>query len=356
MLVDSIPHHVWSIRSDGSLGYWNRQLADYTGLTPEQLRLGGWQALHPDDVERVRTAWELALERGTSYEMEHRMLGSDGLYRRFMCRAVAVKGAQGCPVEWFGTNTDVEDRRRAEDAVLKLQTQLARAVHVTTLEEIAASISHEISQPLAAVIANAHACVRWLTRRSPDLLEAAEAATRVVRDARRASEVIARIRSFLRQEAPQVTPTDVTEVISEVVAIVQGEIRSHCVSLLMEADADLPAVAADRIQLQQVILNLVRNSIDAMIPVMDRARTLRIEMHRHDAQALRVAVCDSGIGLAPQQRERVFDAFHTSKPNGMGMGLAISRSIVEAHGGRLWATPNESHGETFHFTLPIAAR
>lgn len=355
MLVESIPHHVWSVDREGALCYCNQQLADYTELKEEQLRFDPLQALHPDDVERTQATLRTALERGTSYEMEHRIRRSDGVYRRFISRAVNVKGASGRPVEWLGTSSDVEDRLQAEDALRTLRAQQACGEQVMTVEQISASIVHEINQPLAAVIANGHACMRWLTGESIDLREAVEATARIVRDAKRAAEVVTRIRSFLRRESPQAIPTDLRGVVSEAMAIVEGDLRDQGVSLRMESGAGLPAVAADRIQVQQVILNLVRNALDAMSLVRDRARTLRVELRRYDRSSLRIAVCDSGVGLPPEQRDNVFDAFHTNKPNGMGMGLAISRSIVEAHGGRLWATPNESYGETFHFTLPIAA-
>jgi PAS domain S-box-containing protein len=355
ILVESIPHHVWSVRRDGSLGYWNQQMADYTGLTAEQLRRGGWEAVHPDDVERVRAAWQKTREEGTSYEMEQRLRGRDGHYRRFVCHAAALKDEHGQPVEWFGTNTDVEERHRAENALLMLQTELAHVSRTTTLGELAASIAHEVNQPLTAVITNGHACMRWLAQKTPDLREATEAAERIVRDAKRASEVITRIRAFLKRGTREVVPTNLNEAISEVIAMVQAQVRNQGVSLRIAPAEHLPPVAADRIQLQQVILNLVMNALDAMSATRDRARILQIEVHHHDADALRVAVCDSGAGLVPGQRDRVFDAFHTTKPHGMGMGLAISRSIVESHGGSLWATPNQDHGETFHFTLPIAA-
>ena len=354
LLVESIPHHVWSVRRDGTLRYWNQQLADYTGLTADELRLGGRPATHPDDVERSKMAWETAVERGTSYEVEQRIRRYDGEYRHFVCRAAVLKDKQGRPIEWLGTNTDVEERRRAEDELLYLQTELAHVARSATLGEFAASIAHEVNQPLTAVITNGHACIRWLAQETPDLREAAEAAARIVRDAKRASEVILRIREFLKRGTRQIAPTNMNEAISQVIGMVQTQMRNQGVLLRIATRAELPQVAADRIQLQQVILNLVMNALDAMEAIADRARVLQIELHSHDANTLRVAICDSGIGLVPGQRDRAFDAFHTTKPQGMGMGLAISRSIVEAHGGRLWATPNAVHGETFHFTMPIA--
>jgi PAS domain S-box-containing protein len=353
-LVESIPHHVWSYRPDGSVGYWNQRLIDYTGLTEPELRAGGWSALHPDDVGRVRAAWQLAFAQGTDYEMEQRLRRRDGEYRRFICRAIAVRDEHGKAVEWFGTDTDNEDRRQAQEALHKSQLELAHMSRVTTLGELAASIAHEVNQPLAAVVANGNACMRWLAANPPNLGEAKDAAQRIVRDANGAAEVIKRIRKFLRRGTDERSAVDLDAVISEVIAMVQGEIEARQVSLQMAPARGLPPVAADRVQLQQVVLNLVMNAVEAMAAVTGRARVLEIEVSRYDSAALCVTVRDCGVGLSPEYRDRLFDAFETTKPDGMGMGLAISRSIVEAHGGRLWATANEGYGETFRFTVPLA--
>jgi PAS domain S-box-containing protein len=353
LLVESIPHHVWSFRPDGSLGYWNQRLSDYTGLSDDELRRGGWAALHPDDVARAREKWQEAWAQGAEYLMEERLRGRDGRYRRFVCRAVPVKDEQGRPAEWFGTNSDVENFRQADEALHKLQAELAHVARVTTLGELAASIAHEVNQPLTAVITGAHACARWLASEPPNLAEANSTVQRIVRDANRAAEVIARIRAFLQRGAAQAA-VDINEVIAQVVAMARGEIRTQGVTLVLAPAAGLPPIVGDRIQLQQVILNLVINGIDAMSQVTKRTRTLEIEAGRHGVDALRVAVRDSGVGLPSGHRDRIFEAFHTTKPHGMGMGLAISRSIVEAHGGTLWASPNDGPGTTFQFTLPVA--
>jgi signal transduction histidine kinase len=220
--------------------------------------------------------------------------------------------------------------------------------------ELAASIAHEVKQPLAAVVTNGNACARWLAAIPPNLREANRTIERIVRDANRAAEILTRIRTFLKRGPLQRAQFDVNEVIADVIVTVQGEFRAKEVSLVLPQPDLRPPVHADRVQLQQVILNLVMNAIDALRPVTDRARVLEILTARHSADLLRISVRDSGVGLDPEHRERIFDAFHTSKPEGMGMGLAISRSIVETHGGRLWATPNEGPGATFHLTLPLA--
>ena len=248
------------------------------------------------------------------------------------------------------------ERKGAEGALAEAQAGLARVTRVSTMGELAASIAHEVNQPLAAVVANGHACARWLAAKPPNLQEANDAVQRIVRDANRASEVTSRIRTFIKRGTPQRTELDLGEIVHEAIGMVQGEARARNVSLRVDPTAGLPPVVADRIQLQQVILNLVMNAIEAMSAVEGRDRVVEVETDKHEAEGVRVAVRDSGVGLDPKHRNRIFDAFYTTKPEGMGMGLAISRSIVEAHGGRLWASANEIAGETFQFTLPLAAR
>jgi PAS domain S-box-containing protein len=353
LLVESIPHHVWSVRPGGSLAYWNQRLADYVDVAPEALRDGTWAAIYPDDTELVKAAWQQAWMLGTGYEMEQRIRGRDGLYRRFVSRGVPIQDEQGRPVEWFGTDTDVEEHRQAEEALHKTRSELAHVSRVMTMGELAASISHEVNQPLAAIVANAGACARWLAAEPPNHGEAQDAVARVIRDANRATNVVAGIRAFLKREESLV-PLSINDVIREVVALTQRELAAHRVSLGVDLAHALPRVKADRIQLQQVMLNLVMNALEAMEPVTAQPRFLNIRTARGNARTVIISVCDSGVGLDPEQRDRIFDAFHTTKPLGMGMGLAISRSIVEAHGGRLWASANPDCGETFYFTVPYA--
>ncbi len=244
-----------------------------------------------------------------------------------------------------------EERKRAEETLRKSQAELAHVTRLMTMGEMAASIAHEINQPLAAVVNNASACVRWLAGDSPDLDEAREAAQRIIRDGNRASEVIRRIRAFLRKSDTQKTQLDLSKTIREVVILTRREAQGNDVTLRTDLDGDLPKVMGDRVQLQQVILNLVMNGVEAMATVNDRPRELVIGAVQHETDKVLVYVRDSGVGIDHQNGESIFDAFYTTKPNGMGMGLAISRSIVEDHGGRLWATGNEGPGATFQFTI-----
>ncbi|MNE22601.1 Sensor histidine kinase TmoS [compost metagenome] len=266
-----------------------------------------------------------------------------------------IPGSEGGAPMLLQVVEDITERKRAEQALADAQNELACVTRVTAMGELAASIAHEVNQPLAAVVANGHAAQRWLKVETPNEQEVHDAIQRIIRDANRASEVIARIRGFLKRKGPDRTQVHLEEVIGDVISLVRDKARTHGVSLSVRSAAGLPPVMADRVQLQQVVLNLVMNAIDAMSSVSGREPVLEIEADQIGPDTVRVTVRDSGGGLEPQDRLRIFDAFYTTKPEGLGMGLAISSSIVEAHGGRLWATPNEGPGETFQFTLPIGA-
>jgi PAS domain S-box-containing protein len=250
-----------------------------------------------------------------------------------------------------GVAINVTERKRAEEALRKTQAELAHVTRVTTLGEMTASIAHEVNQPLTAVIANANASLRWLATATPNLDETREAVSRIVRDGNRASDVIGRIRALVKKDDTEKTPMDIKEAIQEVVSLTHSEIQKSGVVLKMNLASGLPRILGDRIQLQQVILNLVMNGIEAMNTVTDRPREMLIRSCEHESDQLLVAVQDSGIGIDSQNLKKIFDAFYTTKSQGMGMGLAICRSIVENHGGRLWAAPNDGPGTTFQFTL-----
>jgi PAS domain S-box-containing protein len=249
--------------------------------------------------------------------------------------------------------TEITERKRAEEALDHTRTELARVARVTTLGNLTASIAHEVNQPLAAVTANASACLLWLTSDTPDLGEARQAVERIVNDSRRAGDVIHRIRALVEKSPQRRDWLSVNDVITEVVALTRSEANRNRVLLQTELCDDLPSVKGDRIQLQQVILNLIMNAIEAMSAVGEGPREVLASSARDGSQAVLVAVRDSGKGLDPEQLDRVFDALYTTKPTGMGMGLAISRTIVKAHGGRLWATANAPRGAVFQFALPV---
>ncbi|HMJ23551.1 MAG TPA: ATP-binding protein [Terriglobales bacterium] len=248
---------------------------------------------------------------------------------------------------------DITERKQTEEELRKTQVELAHVTRVMTMGELAASIAHEVNQPLAAIVTNANACLRWLAGESPNLDEARETARHIVRDGNRAGDVIGRIRTLLRKTGTEKELLDMNQVIREVVALAEDEVRRNGVALRTELAGDLPLILGDRVELQQVVLNLIMNAIEAMSAIGDRPRDLVIRTQRGEVDQVRVTVQDSGIGLDPQCMGRIFDAFYTTKSQGMGMGLAISRSIIAAHGGRLWAVPNDGPGMTFEFALPV---
>jgi PAS domain S-box-containing protein len=349
-LAEAIPHHVWTFLPDGSVGYYNDQLVRYTGLSAAELKTGGWAALHPEDVERAHAAWRHAWASGEPFELEQRFRGRDGRYRRFLTRTVAVRDEVGRIREWFGTDTDVEALRQAEQAVNQARAELAHVNRAMTMGELTASIAHELNQPLAAVVTNANACERWLAAPMPNIEEANDSLRRITRDAMRASEVISRIRGLLTRRSSPKTLLRIDEVVRDVSLLVQTEARAKNVQVQIISAQELPAIVADRVQLQQVILNLVMNAIEAMSAV-EGVRSLEVRAQAY-AEGVQISVHDSGTGVDPRIAHRIFDAFFTTKTDGMGMGLAISRSIIEAHGGRLWASSSGGPGATFQFTLP----
>lgn len=310
------------------------------------------QRIHPDDRSRVQRTIDSASLDGRDFEHGYRLLMPDGAIKYVHARAHAVTDPSG-DTEFIGAVTDVTARKRAEAGLHEAQTNLAHVTRVTALGELAASIAHEVNQPLAAVVANAAACLRWLNRAAPDLNEARGAVRSIISDGNRAGEVIQRVRALVNKTTGQMAPLDINEAINEVIGLVQHELQSHLVSLQLELAPALPPVVADRVQLQQVILNLVVNGIEAMQPVTDRLRELVIRTDHDDAGQILVTVTDCGVGVATENAERLFDAFYTTKASGMGMGLSICRSIVEAHRGRLSVSRNIGPGTTFQFILPL---
>jgi PAS domain S-box-containing protein len=247
---------------------------------------------------------------------------------------------------------DLTEHARASEALQQAQAELAHVTRVTTLGELTASIAHEVNQPLAAIVADAHASLNWLAATPPDLDSAREALAAIVMDGHRAADVIQRIRQLATRTAPQKARLDVNDAIRDIVPLIGPELHRHQVSLRLDLTPSLPHVLGDRVQLQQVLINFVMNGIEAMTSIDDRARELRIRSQPHGGESVLVAVQDAGVGIDPISADQMFSAFFTTKPGGMGMGLSISRSIIDAHGGRLWATPNPDHGATFHFVLP----
>jgi len=482
--IDTIPATVWSALPDGSNIYANKRFLEYTGLSAEQTAGSGWQAaIHPDDLERHTSKWMEAVATGKPHENEARFRRSDGQYRWHLDRGVPLRDEDGNIVKWYGIVTDIEDRKRAEQALQRSEAYLAEAqrlsqtgswawspeqdirywsdecyrvlsfdprdglprfedffqrlhpddqpgfreliqtairekaeweadyriVHpdgpvrdihvlghpvlstsgqlvefvgtvidvterkcaeqereklrhleadlahinrVSTLGEMAASLSHELKQPITATISNAKACMRWLKRDKPELEEAREASERIVEDGRRAADIIDRLRSLYKKAPAKRELAEINEIIGEMVVLLRGEANRYGVSIRTSLAADLPTISADRVQLQQVLMNLMLNGIEAMNE-MGGVLTVKSELDQ-EGRTL-ISVSDTGVGLPAEVTDQIFSAFFTTKPQGSGMGLAICRSIIDSHGGRLWATANDGPGATFHFTLPTAA-
>jgi PAS domain S-box-containing protein len=311
-----------------------------------------FQRIHPDDRARAKQTIDRASSDGKDFDHGYRLLLPDGSVKYVDATAHAATDASG-GIEFVGAVTDVTARKRAEEELHEAQAGLAHVTRVTALGELAASIAHEVNQPLAAVVTNAAACLRWLDRETPDLDEVRGTVRSIIKDGSRAGEVIQRVRGLVNKTAGQKAPLHLNEVVNEVIILVQHELFSHRVLLRLQLAPALPLVLADRIQLQQVILNLVINGIEAMQAVTDRPRELVIQTHQDETRQILLTVEDCGIGIAADNADRLFNAFFTTKSGGMGMGLSICRSIVDAHGGRLSASGNVGPGATFQFTLPL---
>jgi PAS domain S-box-containing protein len=470
-IIDAIPTLVWSALPDGSADFFNRHYLDFVGFTQEQAAGTGWTAaVHPDDLPGLMATWQRILAAEQPGEAEARLRRRDGAYRWFLFRANPLRDESGRVVKWYGTNTDIDDRKRAyeflaeaqrvsrtgsfitdllaedhnwsgelyrifgidpatkvtvqavrdlvhpedipafdagierstkgtdfdlvfrirtpngsdkyvhavarviehvagrpvfigavrdvtesklaEDALSRARAELARVSRIVTLGALTASIAHEINNPLTGIVTNAAACLRMLAVDPPDLEGARDTARRTIRDGRRASSVVTRLRALFANKPAVTEPVDLNDATREVVTLSRGELQRAQVVVRLELSDDLPPVTGDRVQLQQVVLNLLLNAADAMSDIDDRPRELRITTERDADDGARLSMCDSGVGIDPQDASRLFDPFYTTKTGGMGMGLWVSRSIIESHGGRLWATPSNGRGATFSFTIP----
>jgi signal transduction histidine kinase len=311
------------------------------------------QFIHPDERAYIEAKLEGTLRDPHDYEWDCRIVALDGTVKHTHTTAHPVF-QDGRLTEYVGTTMDVTEQVRAAEALQKTRAELAHVTRLLSVQELTTSIAHEVNQPLAAVVTNAEATLRWLDKEPPDLPEVRRAAERMIRDAKRGSAVIARTRAFLARGKCERVLIEVKDLITEAVSLVEAEARAHEVTLRVETSGELSPVRIDRVQLQQVIFNLLINAIEAMRDVEHVLRRLTLGADSHSSYAVVVTVSDSGPGIDAPARTRIFDAFYTTKSDGLGLGLSISRSIVEAHGGHIWATPNLDRGETFHFTIPTA--
>lgn len=352
-VVETIPAMTFTALSNGFCTFVNKRWTEYTGLSVEKSSGADWQhATHPEDLVRHSEKWRISVATGQVFEDEARFRrAADGEYRWFLVRGVPLRDQHGNTIKWYGTLTDIEDRKRAEqerEKLRQLEADLAHINRVSTLGELVASISHELAQPITATTNNAKASLRWLQRDPPDLTQVRKGTERIIEAGTFASEIINRLRSLYKKAPPQRELIDVNGVIHEMLTLLKGEATRYSIDMRMELAAQLPKTMIDRVQLQQVFMNLMLNGIEAM---KDSGGELTVRSQLQDSQLL-FSVIDTGVGLPTDKGDQIFSAFFTTKTQGSGMGLAISRSILESHGGRLWATANDGQGATFHFTLP----
>jgi PAS domain S-box-containing protein len=356
-LLQRLPVSAWTLKPDGTPDFVNQVWLDYSGQTLDFVRSHpeAWMtAVHPDDREAATTAFWDGVRSGQGFTLENRSLrAQDGSYRWHLQQAVVLRDAEGKVLKFIGTTTDIDEQKRAEDALRQSQADLARINRVATMGELTASLAHEITQPITGAIANANACLRWLDRDVPDLDEVRSAATNIVKDGQRAARIVGRIRTQFEKGALNQEVVEVSEIVRETVGLLRGEAARYNISVRTDLADDLPQIVGDRVQLQQVAMNLIVNSIEAMKDV-DGMREMVIRSQRAESGQILVSVSDTGMGVPPQLAEQIFDPFFTTKSHGTGMGLRISRSIVESHGGSLWVEGAPERGATFQFTLPAA--
>jgi PAS domain S-box-containing protein len=357
-LTETIPEMLWSATPDGGFDYCNARLLDYTGFAAQEMMGNKWTRLiHPDDVEPTMRAWMSCVTSGAQFQVEVRIIhASDRMYRWCVANALPLLDKDGRILKWHGTVVDMHDWKQAQETLRNTQAELANMTRVMTMGQLTASIAHEVNQPLSGIITNASTCLRMLDADPPNVEGARETARRTIRDGNRAAEIITRLRALFSKRQTTTESVDLNEATKEVTALLLSKLQRDGVVLRCELADDLPPVAGDRVQLQQVIMNLLQNASDAMVGVQDRSRQLLIQTQRDETDHVRLTVRDSGIGLDPQAANRLFDAFYTTKNGGMGIGLAVSRSIIENHRGRIWVEPKEGPGTTLSFSIPAGAR
>src|SRR5882757_2212070 len=351
-IIETIPSMLWSTWPSGEPNHLSQRILDFFGATFEEFVNRGWESfIHSDDREETAKAFFRAIETGESYSAINRLRRADGEYRWHHTMGEPLRDSQGKIIQWYGLSIDIDERKRAEDHLRDTRIKLAKASRLATVAELAGSIAHELNQPLTSILANAQAAKRWLNADPSNVTEVGSSIERTIRDARAADETMQHIRALFKQESFVKKDVKIPDILSEVVRIVQEDPKKRAVPVECHVDECLPAVPVDQIQIQQVFINLIVNAIEALegqqVPPLV---TLRAAVT--DSDRMLVQVIDNGPGL--HDPEQIFDAFMTTKEKGMGIGLAVSRSIVEDHGGRLWAENNKAGGAIFNVALPLS--
>ena len=349
LVVDTIPALVSRSKADGALDYVDRRVVDYTGRELEQI---GLDVIHPDDQDAHVQKWRQALKTGQPWDDTYRIRRADGEFRWFYDRVEPLRNSDGGVLGWYAVKVDINDSREMEEALRNTRRKLSSAMQVATVAELSASIAHEINQPLASVVTNAHACQTWLSHDPPNLERAVATLDRIIRDGHSSADVVRRIRALFKETYLVKAPLDINQTIVEVLRVLSDELRDNSITVESDLEADLPLIAADSVQIQQTLINLIHNAIEAMAGLPDHAKVLALTSRRTGSNLL-IQIRDRGTGI--EDPTVVFEPFFTTKASGMGMGLSICRSIIESHGGRVWATANDDIGMTFSFSLSLVS-
>ncbi len=356
-MTETIPEMLWSATAEGAIDYCNTRVLDYTGFSAEELMGDGWiKLVHIDDVHQATRLWSYCVATGAPYRVEVRAFRlADRMYRWCVMSALPLLDQQGRIVKWYGTIVDMQDWKQAQEDLRNTQAELAHMARVMTMGELTASIAHEVNQPLSAIIASGDSCSAWLSNDPPNLDKARAAASRIIQAATQASEIVQRLRALFKKTTSITASVDMNAVIEDTISLVRHEAERNKIFLRTELYPGAPSVSGDRVQLQQVVLNLAMNGIESVAGLDHEPKRLMIRSKLSNTGELLVSVEDTGLGIEAEHADRLFAPFFTTKPQGIGMGLPICRSIIEAHGGRLWAAKNEPRGAAFHFALPATA-
>jgi PAS domain S-box-containing protein len=350
ILTEAIPQQIWRADASGQIEYCNQHLRDYVGGARALLGESFFSILHPQDEPLFRQAWAAAIEAGGSFEVEARARGANGVYRWFLVRSIPQRLETGEIARWYGIHIDVEELHRAQQSLLVAQDELSRLSRTLSMAEMAASIAHELNQPVTAVVTHAYACREWLLSEPANVEKASATAEKIVQEGTRASAVVKRVRALFQKEAEVRELVDINTLIRDLVRLIRDEAIRRNVSIQLRLASDLPKTLIDPVQVQQVILNLATNGMDAMMGI-DGPRELTIRSGTQKPDEIVIAVEDRGAGIPPESAKKIFEPFFSTKPHGTGLGLALCRSIIEAHDGRLWAGNSAQGGAVVQFTL-----